>query len=136
MRRSVAVLCLSLSALALASCGSTTSVAGFTGAKHEAAQAIANLQSNATSAEQKKICSDDLAAALVARLGGASHCETAIKNQLAEVDNLEASVKSVELAANGKTAIAQVKSIDEGKTVTSAVTLVKEDGKWKISGAG
>ncbi len=131
------MLCLPLSAIALASCGSsTTSVAGFTGAKHEAAQTIANLQSNATSAEQKKICTDDLAAALVARLGGLSHCETAIKNQLAEVDNLEASVKSIELAAGGKAASAQVKSITEGKTATSTVTLVKEGGKWKISGVG
>jgi Protein of unknown function (DUF3828) len=136
MRRVSALLCLPLSAVVLAGCGSTTATAGFKGEQHEVAQTIANLQSDATAAEQKKICANDLAAALVTRLGGAKGCETAIKNQLAELDNLEASVKSVHVAAAGKTATAQVKSIHEGKTATSAVSLVKEGGKWKISGVG
>jgi hypothetical protein len=136
MRRRFALLCLPLSALALAACGSTVSTAGFTGERHEAAQTIANLQSAATAAEEKKICADDLAAALVTRLGGAKGCEAAIKSQLAEVDNLEASVESVDVAAGGRTATARVKSIHEGKNATSAVSLVKEGGKWKISGAG
>jgi len=127
MRRPLAMLCLPLSLLALA---------GFKGEQHEVAQTIANLQNDATAAEQKKICANDLAAALVTRLGGAKGCETAIKNQLAEVDNLETSVKSVDVAAGGKAATAQVKSIREGKTATSAVSLVKEGGKWKISGVG
>ena len=136
MRRPLTLLCLPLSVLALAGCGGTASTAGFKGEQHEVAQTIANLQNDATAAEQKKICANDLAAALVTRLGGAKGCETAIKNQLAEVDNLEASVKSVDVAAGGKTATAQVKSIREGKTATSAVSLVKEGGKWKISGVG
>jgi hypothetical protein len=136
MRRHSALLCLPLSALALTACGSTVSTAGFTGERHEAAQTIANLQADATAAEEKKICADDLAAALVTRLGGAKRCEAAIKNQLAEVDNLEASVESVQVAAGGKTATARVKSIHEGKNATSAVSLVKEGGKWKISGTG
>ncbi|MGA2455089.1 MAG: hypothetical protein ABSG93_16385 [Solirubrobacteraceae bacterium] len=136
MRRPLAMLCLPLSLLALAGCGSTASTAGFKGEQHEVAQTIANLQNDATAAEQKKICANDLAAALVTRLGGAKGCETAIKNQLAEVDNLETSVKSVDVAAGGKAATAQVKSIREGKTATSAVSLVKEGGKWKISGVG
>jgi hypothetical protein len=136
MRRPLALLCLPLSALALTACGSTATSAGFKGEEHNAAQTIANLQSDATAAEQKKICANDLAAAIVTRLGGAKGCEAAIKSQLAEVDNLEASVKSVQLAASGKTATAQVKSIREGRTVTSAVALVKEAGKWKIAGVG
>jgi hypothetical protein len=136
MRRRSALLCLPLSALALAACGSTLSTAGFTGERHEVAQTIANLQSASTAAEEKKICTEDLAAALVTRLGGAKSCEAAIKSQLAEVDTLEASVESVEVAAGGKTATARVKSIHEGKNATSAVSLVKEGGKWKISGAG
>ncbi len=113
-----------------------TTTAPFKGEKHEVAQTIANLQSDATAAEQKKICANDLAAAAVTRLGGTKRCEAAIKSQLAEVDNLEATVKSVDVTAVGKAASAQVKSIHEGKTATSTVSLVKERGKWKISGVG
>jgi hypothetical protein len=134
MRRKPALLCLPLSAFVLAACGSTTTTAPFKGEKHEVAQTIANLQTHATAAEQKKICADDLAAAIVTRLGGSKHCEAAIKSQLAEVDNLETSVKSVDVTAGDKAATAQVKSINEGKTATSTVSLVKEGGKWKITG--
>jgi hypothetical protein len=134
MRLPLALICLPLSAFALAGCGSTTTTAGFTGVKHEVAQTIANLQSDATSAEPKKICADQLADALVTRLGGASGCEKAIKDQLAEIDSLETSIKSVDVAAGGRTARAQVSSIREGKTATSTMSLVKEAGKWKISG--
>jgi copper chaperone CopZ len=134
MRRALAVACLPVLAVALTACGTTASTAGFKGEQHDVAQTIADLQNDATAAEQKKICADDLAAALVKRLGGSKGCETAIKNQLTEVDNLETSVESVAVA--GKTATAQVKSIREGKRVTSAVALVKEAGRWKISGIG
>ncbi len=134
MRRAFALLCLPLVAVAVTACGSTATTAGFKGEQHDAAQTIANLQNDATAAEQKKICANDLAAALVTRLGGSRGCETAIKHQLSEIDNLEANVKSVTVATDGKTATAQVKNIHEGRTVTSAVSLVKEAGKWKISG--
>ncbi|HSZ13008.1 MAG TPA: hypothetical protein VK790_03120 [Solirubrobacteraceae bacterium] len=135
MRRPLVIACLPLSALALTACGTTTSTAGFSGEKHQVAQTLANLQSDATAAEPKKICANDIAAATVTRLGGSKRCEAAIKSQLSEVDSLEANVKSVTLAADGKTATAQVKSIREGTSATSAVSLVKEGGKWKISGA-
>jgi hypothetical protein len=134
MRLPLALICLPLSAFALAGCGSTTTTAGFTGVKHEVAQTIANQQSDATSAEPKKICADELASTLVTRLGGTSNCEKAIKDQLAEIDNLETSIKSVDVAAGGRTASAQVSSIREGKTAISTMSLVKEAGKWKISG--
>ena len=136
MRRLLALLCLPLCAVTVAACGSTVSTAGFKGEQHEVAQTISNLQADATAAEQKKICANDMAAALVTRLGGSKGCEAAVKSQLAEVDNLEATVKSVQVATGGKTATAQVKSVHEGKTATSAVSLVKEGGKWKISGVG
>jgi hypothetical protein len=136
MRRLLALSCLPLSAVALAACGATTSTStsGFSGAELEVAQTIANLQSNATSAEEKKICEQDLAAAVVSRLGGLKGCEAAIKTQLNGVDNLEVSVAAVKLAPHGTTASATVRSIHEGKTRPSSVSLVKEGGKWKISG--
>ena len=136
MRRLLALPCVPLSALVLAACGSTTTTAPFKGEKHEVAQTIANLQADATAAEQKKICANDLAAAVVTRLGGTKRCEAAIKSQLAEVDNLETTIKSVDVTSIGKAASAQVKSIHEGKTATSTVSLVKEGGKWKISSVG
>ena len=136
MGRPLALLCLPLSALALAGCGNTVSTASFKGAQLEVAQTIANFQAAATAAEQKKICTEDLATPLVARLGGAKRCEAAIKSQLTEVDSLEATVESVKLAPGGKTATAQVKSVHEGKKATSTLALVNEGGKWKISGVG
>jgi copper chaperone CopZ len=136
MRRVLPLLCLPLCPLALAACAGTTTTAGFKGEQHEAAQAVANLQANATAGEEKKICAGDLAADLVARLGGAKGCEAAIKSQLAEVDSLQVSIQSVKAAPDASTATARVTSIYEGKNRTGTVELVKESGKWKVSGLG
>jgi hypothetical protein len=133
MRRPLALIGLPLLAVVLAGCGSATSTAGFSGEKHAVAQTIANLQSHATAAEEQKICSADLAASVVSRLGGTKPCEAAIKSQLTEVDSLEVSVESVDVASAGNSATASVRSIHEGKTKESTVSLVKEGGKWKIS---
>jgi hypothetical protein len=134
MRRLPVLLCWPLLALGLTACAGAVSTSSFKGAQHEVAQTISNLQSDATAAEQKKICANDLAGSLVERLGGSKGCEAAIKTQLAEVDSLEVSVQSVTLAAGGATAVAEVKSIHSGKTEPSTVSLVREGGRWKISG--
>jgi copper chaperone CopZ len=136
MHRPLALLCLPLSALALTGCANTTSTSNFKGTEREVAQTIANFQSASTAGEQKKICTEDLAAPVVARLGGTKRCEAAIKSQLSEVDSLEALVESVTIAPGGKTATVQVKSVHEGKKTTSPVLLVDEGGKWKISAFG
>ena len=133
MRRSVPLICLPLCALAVSGCAKTVSTANFKGEQHEVAQAISNLQSNATTGEEKKICDEQLAAAVVERLGGAKGCEKALKNQLNEVDSLELTVESVHTATAGKDATATVKSIYEGKNHAGTLTLLKEGGKWKIS---
>jgi len=129
------LMCSSALTLGLAACGSAVSTSSFPGAEHEVAQTIANLQSNATAGEEKKVCANDIASSVLARLGGAKACEAAIKNQLAEVDNLEVKVQSIQLPPGGKgVARAQVTSIRSGKTQANTVSLVKEDGKWRISG--
>jgi hypothetical protein len=134
MRRPLALLSASLSALLLAACASTVSTGAFKGEEHAIAQTISNLQGNATAGEEKKICAEDLAGSVVGRLGGIKGCEKAVKNQINEADNLEVSVESVSVAAGASTATARVKSIYSGKHAISAVSLVKEaDGKWKIS---
>jgi len=136
VRRALLPICLPLSALALGACGSTVSTSAFKGSQHEVAQTVANLQSHATAGEQKKICGQDLSAALVAKLGGAAGCESAIKKQLAEVDSLEVKVGSVQIAAGGRRASAKVASIYEGKSKLSTLALVRERGRWRISGLG
>ena len=146
LKRSSAPLCAAALALALAGCGTTSvSPSAFKGEKREVAQAIANLQSDLTSSDQKKICTNDLDAAVLARLsyaagsntGPAAGCEQAIKKQLTVIDNLELAVDSVTLKGAGaqQSAQAEVRSIYEGSTRLSTLSLVKEGGKWKISKA-
>jgi copper chaperone CopZ len=132
VRRLLALTCLPLSALALAACGTTTSTASFKGAEHEVAQTAANLQSDVTAGEQKKVCANDLSASVVRSLGGIKHCETTIKNQISEIDNTELQVESVKV--NGTTATAVVKSTYKGnKRTLKTVSFVKEGNKWKIA---
>ncbi len=130
---------LTLLAAALSACATTTTSNSFKGEQHAAAQTIANLQSAATAGEAGKICKQLLSTALVARLNAsAGGCQQAIKKQLEEIDSFEVTVQSVKLGASGakQTATAVVKSIYAGKNALSTLTLVKEDGAWKISGLG
>jgi Domain of unknown function (DUF4878) len=121
-------------ALVLGGCGTTATSAPFKGEQHRAAQVVANLQSAATDGEGEKICTQVLAQATVTKLGGRKGCETAIKHQLALVDNMETSIESVTIAPDGQTASATVRSIYSGKTQRSKVALAKEGGNWRISG--
>lgn len=131
-KRALVLLCAPLLALGVAACGSSTvSTSGFSGEGRNVAQAISNLQSHATAGEEKKICADDLAGDIVTRLGGTSRCETAVKNQLSEVDSFELSVASIKL--DGTTATASVRSLKDGKSRLHTLTLVKEGSKWKTS---
>jgi len=121
-----------LCAAAVAGCGSTVSTSGYSGPDKEIAQTIAHLQSDAQASDQAKLCKEVFSSSVVARLGGVQACENALKTQLKEIDNLEATVHSVKLT--GTTATATVIAITEGKKHLSTVTLVKESGGWRISG--
>jgi hypothetical protein len=120
--------------LVLGACASSTSTSSFKGEEHAAAQAIANLQANATASEHDKICKNDLAASVVKGLGGIKGCETAVKNQLAEVENLEVTIQSLKIDPGGRTATATVKSTYSGKSSTGTLSLVKEGGSWRVEG--
>jgi copper chaperone CopZ len=130
VRRLLALTCLSMCPLAVTACGTTTSTAGFKGAEHNVAQTIANLQADITAGEQKKVCANDLAAAVVRSLGGTKGCETTIKAQIGEIDSTELKVESVKV--NGEKATAIVKSVYKGKKRLQTVSFVKEGGKWKV----
>jgi hypothetical protein len=134
MRRVFAFACLSLCALVASACGTTTSTSNFKGAEHEAAQTVADLQSDITASEKKKICERDLGAPIVTKLGGQKACEEAIKNRLTEIDNTELTVESVKV--EGDKATAQVKSVYGGKKQIRSVTLAKEGGRWRITSIG
>ncbi|HEX5224543.1 MAG TPA: hypothetical protein VFW29_05380 [Solirubrobacteraceae bacterium] len=123
-----------LAALALGACGTTVSTSKFKGEQHAVAQAIADFQTHATATEQAKVCEQDLAAKVVSGLGGKKGCEAAIKRQLGQVDNLEVTVDSVAVAADGRTATASVRSTYGGKQTPGTIALVKEGGKWKLAG--
>jgi hypothetical protein len=136
MRRSLFLLCAPLLAAVLAACGSVVSTSAFKGAQHEIAQTISNLQADSTAGEEKKICAEDLAKGVVARLGGTTGCEATIKNQLSQVDSMELNVQSVTVAVGGAAASAQVKGIYAGKKRLGSLSLVKEGGKWRVSTLG
>jgi hypothetical protein len=124
--------CAALLPLALSACGKTVSTGSFKGEEHGVAQAIANLQSDVTAGEQQKICRNDLAAAVVARLNAApGGCTRVIKDQLAEIDSSDVRVDAV--TVRGASASAQVRSIFSGKTRRSTVSLLREGAKWKIA---
>jgi hypothetical protein len=131
--RVLALACLPALALGAVACGTTTSTSDFHGAEREAAQTVADLQSDVTSGERKKICERDLAAPVVTRLGGRARCETVVKNRLAEIDNTEIKIESVKVS--GSTATATVKSTYSGnKSARWTVALAKEGSRWKITG--
>ncbi|HTQ67955.1 MAG TPA: hypothetical protein VMI13_04635 [Solirubrobacteraceae bacterium] len=128
------LIALCLCAPLLAACGTAASTSSFKGVQHEVAQRIADLQSDATSSNRENICKKDLAGTIVTKLGGVKKCETALKHQLAQIDNLEATIVKVNVAPDGKSATAAVKSTYEGKTREKTLPLVKEGGSWKVSG--
>jgi hypothetical protein len=131
MRRLLVLCCMPLSALAISACATTTSTASFKGAQHDVAQTIANLQTHVTASDEKKVCTEDLAASVVNRLGGSTSCQSAVKGQLSEIDNTELVIEKVDVSGN--TATATVKNVYKGKKRLSKVELVKEGSKWKIA---
>lgn len=122
-------------AAALAGCGETASTSAFKGESHNVAQTIVDFQSDVTAREQKKLCQKDLAASVTGRLThAAGSCQAALKNQLLQIDATSLKIQSI--SVTGKNATARVQSTYSGKKAISTLTLVKEGGRWKISGTG
>jgi len=133
IKRALALLCTPLLALGVVGCASTASSSSFQGEHKTAAQAVTNLQSEATAGEAKKICATLLSSAVTARLNTApGGCTQALKNQLTQVDTPELTIGSVQLL-DATSAKVQVKSVYSGKSQISTLSLVKEGGKWKVS---
>jgi hypothetical protein len=123
-----------MAAVGISACGtSAVSTGSFKGEEKAVAQRIADFQSDATSLSEQKVCHNDLASVVLARLKAAGgKCEAALKTQLGEVDVFELKVESIAIA--GATASARVKSTWSGKSRFSTMRLVKEGGAWRIAG--
>ena len=129
------MLCAAGLAVGVAACGTTVSTGNFKGEQREVAQAISNLQTDVRAADQQKVCTNDLAAPVLARLNAApGGCKQVLKGQLTEIDNADATVESVQIAgsAGKRTATARVKSIYNGKNRVTTVTLAYEGRKWRL----
>ncbi len=121
-----------LCALGLAACGATVSTEGYKGEAKAVAQRVSDFQGDATASDEQKVCENDLAAVVKARLRAAgSDCEAALKHQLTQIDTLELTIKSI--AVKGNTASARVKSTWSGKSRESTLALVKEGKSWRIA---
>jgi hypothetical protein len=127
-------LCALALTVGLTACGETASTSSFKGESHNVAQTVSNFQSDASASNQKKLCEDDLAATLTARLRSAGGCQAVLKEQLHQIDALGLTIESI--AVNGTSAVAHVKSTYSGKSRITTLTLVKEGSHWKISGVG
>jgi len=137
LTRTLLLLCCAPPALGLGACAKSVSTSSFKGEQHDVAQTVANLQSDVTASDQKKICTRDLSSSLVKRLNAApGGCRRAVKDQLGEVDNLDLTVESVAVHAAGaaRSATAVVRSTFEGKKRRSTLSLTFESGSWKLSG--
>lgn len=134
-KRALALPCVVLLALGLSACAKGVSTSGLKGDAKAAAETIKNLQTDVTAGDEKKICENDLAKPLVAKLGASGgSCEKAIKDQLTQVDSFEVTVEAMQVT--GSTATAHVKSIYSGKGRKGTLSLAKEGSKWKISSLG
>jgi hypothetical protein len=119
-------------ALGLGACGTAVSTGSYKGASKAVVQRISDFQTDVTASEAKKLCANDLAHAVQARLQAAgSDCVQALKKQLGAIQNFELTVKSI--AVHGASATARVSSTWSGKQRTSSMQLVKEGGVWKIT---
>lgn len=121
-----------LCALALAACGTTVSTSGYKGEEKAVAQRVSEFQSDATASDEQKVCENDLASPVKARLQTAGNtCQSALKHQLSQIDTLELKIKSI--AVKGNTALARVTSTWSGKSRESTLALVKEGSTWRIA---
>jgi|ERR1700722_16006356 len=131
-KRVVALILAPALAIGLGACGTAVSTGHYKGESKAVVQRISDFQTDVTASEEKKLCANDLARAVQARLQAAgSTCVQALKNQLGAIQNFELTVKSI--AVHGASATARVSSTWSGKQRTSTMRLVKEGGAWKIA---
>ncbi|HEV7938013.1 MAG TPA: hypothetical protein VGP18_08320 [Solirubrobacteraceae bacterium] len=132
IRPLLAGICALVFAVGVSACAETASTSKFSGESSKVAQTVSNFQTDATAEDEKKLCEDDLATTLTAKLARVGGCQPVLKAQLHEIDALGLTIESI--SVNGTHALAHVKSTYSGKSRISTFALVKEGTHWKISG--
>jgi hypothetical protein len=122
-------------AVALGGCSltptSSSNAGAFTGTKANIATALNLLASDASSANGADICKSVLAASVRSKLNKIGNCTTIIDNQLKTSDDSTLTVEAI--TVTGSTATAKVKTVQNGKKIISTVSLLKQNGGWRIA---
>jgi hypothetical protein len=136
VRRILLICC--LPALALAGCGgasTTDNTKDFKGEQKAVAQTIDDFADAARDGDEKAICTSILARSLVTRLDATKgRCTGAISDQLDAAGDDKLDVKAI--VVTGSNARASVVSKVDGDDRRQTLTLVDEDGRWRLSGVG
>ena len=122
-----------LAGAVLAGCGTSTVSSRFTGTAHNAAQGVVDFMNDARNNDESKICANDLSSAAIGRFSNSVHgqsCTTSVHNTLNEISDFSFDIKSVNVTGNTATAV--VSSVYDGQTRNATLTLVNEQGRWKI----
>ena len=123
---------------ALAGCGAsstTDNAKDFKGEQKAVAQSLDDVSKAARDSDQKEICTSLLARSLVRRLDASpKRCVGAISDQLDAVGDNKLDVKTIVIS--GGNATATVVSKVNGDDRRQTITLVDENGRWRLSGLG
>jgi hypothetical protein len=124
-------------AFALAGCGqATSSASNFKGQQKAVADTIEQLQSSAQSRKPETICADVLSRALIEKLKTSGNaCVDEMDDIIGDADDDELDVRAVTIT--GATAVARVKARrGRDKNAITNFSLVREDGKWRLTNFG
>ena len=121
---------------ALAGCGAsstTDNAKDFKGEQKAVAQSLDDFSKAARDSDEKEICTSLLARSLVRRLDASpQRCAGAVSDQLDAAGDDKLDVKTIVIS--GTTATATVVSKVDGHDKRQTITLVDEDGRWRLSG--
>lgn len=120
----------------LAGCGTTAvSTSGLSGDQKAVATTVSNFQNDALDNQASKICSNDLAPAVVKALeAGGKTCTSVITEQLKVVNNFNLAIVPGTIKVVGPVATVQVQDTQNGKSKhVNTLRLVRSGSTWKIS---
>jgi len=98
----------------------------------QVAVVINTFSSDANSNNAADICKNVLDANALARINHAGDCTTIITNQLKTINDFTLSTENIVIGKTGKTAIASVQSVHDGKKVVQGLKLERESAGWRI----
>jgi hypothetical protein len=123
--------------LVLAGCGggggggATESAKRFKGEKQKAAQTVEDFEAASHKADAKRVCND-----ILAKRDRPKNCERDVKAFLGQggAKKVDLEVKSVTIHGNRATARVAITGAGAAKPQNTTYPLLKENGKWRITG--